>query len=99
MLLAERIKGEICQLSRSRKGKWETAEEDHKDKGTMSIEQTTAKFLSGPGTWNDSGRKSKQPEIWKEEAESPDAAQRIVIWIQPVNCLLKEKTKIKTQCT
>lgn len=39
MLLAERIKGEFCQFHRSRKGKWEIAEEDHKDKGTVSIEE------------------------------------------------------------
>lgn len=93
MLLDERIKGEFCQLYRSRKGKWEIAEEDHIDKITMSIEETTAKFLGGPGTWKDLGESNNQKS--EEEAESPDAAQRIMIWIQPSQLSAERKNKNK----
>lgn len=67
MLLVERIKGEFCQLYRSRKGKWEIAEEDHTDKITMSIEETTAKFLRGLGTWKDSGESNNQKSERKKQ--------------------------------
>lgn len=99
MLLAERIKDEFCQLSRSRKGKWETAEEDHKDKGTVSIEEATAKFLGGPGTWNDSGRKSYNQKSERKKQRVQMLHRGLWFEFNQVNCLLKEKTKTKTQYT